>query len=111
MYQSLRGDSTDKAQSGPFLAHAGPVLTGYQCGNTPQVGCLTSDPDARLHSCEKALPCSTLNDKTVWIRPIITRINGVEILEVGVGGGLGDLTQRPELELDSTYEIEQLLGL
>jgi len=103
----------DESLSGPFLAHEGPVLTGYKCGNTPQVGCLTSDHNVRIHSCEKGMHCAAINDdKTVWIRPIVTRTtNGDEIAEMGLGGGGGDLTQRPELELDSGYLISQFLEL
>lgn len=112
LYQALRGDAADKNLAGPFLASEGPVLTGYICGNTPQVGCLTSDQGVRLHSCEKGMRCSTINDKTVWIRPIVTRTeSGVEIAEIGIGGGGGDLAQRPELELDNGCVIDQLLAL
>jgi len=56
--------------------------------------------------------CETINDKTVWIRPIIARSkDGSEISETGIGGGGSDLTRRPELELDSDYIIEQFLSL
>ena len=87
-------------------------MTGYKCGNTPQAGCLTDDQNVRLHSCEKGMQCTAINENIVWIRPIITRLeNGEEIEEIGVGGGGGDLTQRPELELDSEYLVAQLLEL
>jgi hypothetical protein len=55
--------------------------------------------------------CPTINEKTVWIMPIIARTKHGEIAEVGVGGGGGDLAQRPELELDNDFVIDQLLGL
>jgi DNA cross-link repair 1C protein len=113
LYQSLRGDYNDKdPKARVFLAHEAPVLAGYTCGNTPQIGCLTNDITVRLHSCEKGMHCSRITDKTVWIRPIIARNKfGVEIGEIGVGGGGGDLTQHPELELDDSDVIEQLLNL
>jgi DNA cross-link repair 1C protein len=86
------------------------VLAGYQCGNTPQEGCLTRSTNVRIHSCEKGMRCDAINDKTVWIRPIVTRTElGEEIAEVGVGGGGGDLTQRPELEFDDDAVINKLL--
>jgi hypothetical protein len=116
IYESLRGtpdtkDPSGKYSSGPFLAHEGPALAGWKCGNTPQVGCLTSDPEARIHSCEKESGCPSLNNKTVWIRPIVARTEHGEIAEVGVGGGGGDLTGQPQLEVDSTYDIEEFLAM
>lgn len=52
------------------------------------------------------------HQKVVWIRPIIARTKaGVEIAEIGIGGGAGDLTQSPELELDSGVAVEQLMSL
>lgn len=112
LYQSLRENPGERYQSGFFPAHEGPVLAGYQCGNTPQVGCLTDDINVRIHSCEKGMHCQAINEKTVWIRPIVTRTRaGVEIGEMGVGGGGGDLTRRPELELDGGFMIDQFLGL
>ena len=118
LYASLRGkphdpkDHTDDSYlSGPFLAHEGPALTGYKCGNALREGCLTTDPNVRIHSCEKGLHCDKLNDKTVWIRPIVTRTASGEMSEVGVGGGGEDLTRRLEIELDSEGVIDQFLGL
>src|ERR1700710_2015423 len=67
LYQSLRGDLSDKNNlSTCFLTHEGPVLAGYQCGNTPQIGCLTNDINVRIHSCEKGMHCEAINEKTVW---------------------------------------------
>ncbi len=86
-------------------------MTGYVCGNTPQEGCLTGDQTVQLHSCEKGMHCPAINDKTVWIKPIIARTKHGEMAEVGVGGGGGDLAQRPELELDNDFIIDQLLSL
>ncbi|KAG0651652.1 DNA cross-link repair 1C [Hyphodiscus hymeniophilus] len=118
LYASLRGKlhdpqgpNNDAYLSDPFLAHEGPALTGYKCGNAPQAGCLTSDTNVRLHSCEKGLHCGKLDDKTVWIRPIVTRTRHGEMAEVGVGGGGGDLAQRIQIELDSEGLIDQFLGL
>lgn len=111
LYQSLRDGSSENSSSGSFLTHDGPALAGYQCGNAHQAGCLTNDINVRIHSCEKGMYCKTINEKTVWIRPIVTRTKaGAEVGETGVGGGLGDLTRRPELELDD-FMIDQFLGL
>jgi DNA cross-link repair 1C protein len=112
LYRSLRGDFVNKNQSftGP-LAHEGPALVGYICGNAPQKGCLTSNTEVRLHSCENGMQCEKIDKNTVWIRPIIARTkDGVELAEIGVGGGGGDLTRGPEMELDE-FVIEQLMEL
>lgn len=95
------------------LAPEGPALAGFKVGNHIQEGILTLDQDVRIHSCEKGTrcKCNAPNNNTVWIRPIITRLNGEEISEMGVGGGGGDLTGRPELELDSDVVIQQLMTL
>jgi len=104
IYKSLRGKSENKdnpAYSGPFLAHEGPVLTGYTCGNTPQEGCLTLDPTVRIHSCKKGVPCPGIDDNVVWIRPIVARLkDGTEMVEKGVGGGGQDLVEQSQLQLD-----------
>jgi hypothetical protein len=113
LYQSLNGDfSGGERPSGSYLSQEAPILTGHKVGNTDHPGILTLDTTVRLHSCENAIRCSHLDDKTVWIRPIITRTpSGQEIGEMGVGGGGGDLAQRPEVELDNDAMIWQLMAL
>lgn len=112
IYKSLVGNAI--SATGPFISYEGPVLAGYQCGNVKQDGCLTEDPNVRLHSCEKGLHCPVIsnNPKVVWITPIVTRTHdGEDVEEVGIGGGGGDLVQRPELELASAADIEEFLSL
>ncbi|KAL3425052.1 artemis protein [Phlyctema vagabunda] len=109
MYRALRGEPATESNS---LSREGPALAGYQCGNAPQHGCLTQDPSGRIHSCEKGANCPAIDGNIVWIRPIIARTkDGHEIGEIGVGGGGGDLTQSPELEVDSDTVLEYLLSL
>jgi len=85
------------------------VLTGYTCGNTPQEGCLTNDATARIHSCKKGVSCPGIDEKVVWIRPIVTRLkNGTELVEAGIGGGGQDLIEQSQLELDDD-SIAQIL--
>jgi DNA cross-link repair 1C protein len=114
LYKSLLPDF-DKGESGPgtlFVAREVPALVGYKCGNTQQGGCLTLEQNVRLHSCDKSSNCAGIDDKIVWIRPIIYRSrSGQEINEIGIGGGAGDLTQRPEIELDSGATIQALIEL
>jgi DNA cross-link repair 1C protein len=45
----------------------------------------------------------------VWITPIIARHKGVEIAEIGAGGGQGDLNQTHTLELYDQGSVQQLL--
>lgn len=45
----------------------------------------------------------------VWITPIIARHKGVEIAEIGAGGGQGDLNQTHSLELYDQASVQQLL--
>lgn len=113
LYQSLNGEfSGGERLSGSYLSQEAPILTGHRVGNTDYPGILTLNTKVRLHSCENEIRCSHLNDQTVWIRPIITRTSsGQEIGEMGIGGGGGDLNQRPELELDSDAMIRQLMAL
>jgi hypothetical protein len=112
LYQSLNVDSGGDGLSGSYFSQEAPILTGHKVGNTDHPGILTLDATVRLHSCEKGIRCSHLGDNIVWIRPIIARTSsGQEIGEMGIGGGGGDLTQRPEVELDSDAMIWQLMAL
>lgn len=46
--------------------------------------------------------------RAVYITPIVTRSDDVEVPEVGAGGGGGDLYQSHELELPDESSVEQL---
>ncbi|KAI9705946.1 MAG: Protein artemis [Candelina mexicana] len=93
--------------------HEGPPLCGFKFGNRYQSGCLTSNQDTRLHSCERGTVCSALEDTdVVTITPIISRLStGAELPELGAGGGGGDLNETHELELDDAGEVGMLLKL
>ena len=87
----------------------GPALVGFPIGNHTHPGCLAANPDTRLHSCEPGTACHTELKKknVVWITPIISRMrDGTELLELGAGGGLGDLYQTPELEVADAATLE-----
>ncbi|KAF2017901.1 hypothetical protein BU24DRAFT_346117, partial [Aaosphaeria arxii CBS 175.79] len=91
------------------------ALCGFRNGNHIQQGCLTSNTNVRLHSCERGMGCPIMDKDTdsniVHIIPIISRTNGVEIAEVGAGGGKGDLDQREELDTSSVGDIDELKEL
>lgn len=89
----------------------GPPLVGFKIGNDFQPGLLSRNSSTRLHSCEPGMSChQKLKDKNVvWITPIISRLpDGTELLELGAGGGGGDLYQAPELELTDELTLHNL---
>ncbi|KAL1304274.1 hypothetical protein AAFC00_000684 [Neodothiora populina] len=94
---------------GPHTA----ALLGFQFGNRYHEGCLTNDPvGSRLHSCERGTGCSIFSNKNaVRITPIVTRHHGVNIAELGAGGGYGDLDQQHELELNDIMAVAQLINM
>ncbi|KUJ08807.1 uncharacterized protein LY89DRAFT_764166 [Mollisia scopiformis] len=123
LYESLCGNAAPSTKSQsvqeksvkynlPAIASEGPVLIGYNCGNTIVSGCLTKDPNVRLHTCEKGT-CQSIdsNENVVWIRPIVTRTkDGAELAEIGIGGGGEDLTQSLELAVDED-DFEQTIKM
>ncbi|KAK0124050.1 hypothetical protein ONS95_009036 [Cadophora gregata] len=113
VYKSLRGETWDKkGQFTNFPIHEGAALTGYTCGNGFQSGCLTVNPNVRLHSCEKGIGCPLLNDKTVWIQPIVRRReDGTDEAEPAVVQAGNDLSGCPQIEFDGDVCIDQLMPL
>lgn len=109
-YQLRLFDSTtskDEAQAG-YTTYESPSLVGFQAGNQRQEGCLSSDTSSQIHSCEPGMPCHTSLSKegVIWITPIIARLrDGTELLELGAGGGGGDLYQTSELEVTPDLDL------
>ncbi|KAL3593970.1 hypothetical protein FPOAC2_08272 [Fusarium poae] len=113
IYSSLKSKKPKSpSEANVHLTAESPALTGHMCGNTPQSGCLTSDTNVRLHSCERGSMCEVASrPMTVSIQPIITHLSPEEDLaEVGVGGGGEDLKQEAELDLDQA-SLNALLNL
>lgn len=91
--------------------HPGPALVGFYAGNHYHHGCLTSDRGAQIHSCDPGSKCyaDLKQQDIVWITPIVSRTStGVELLELGAGGGRGDLHRIPELDIRDPKEMEAL---
>lgn len=90
-----------------------PLLCGFKCGNVQKPGCLTRDANVRLHSCEKGTACHVFHKDAdvVDITPIISRHEGVDMQELGAGGGQGDLDQIHELDLADPAAVAQLVTL
>ena len=119
--RSLREAGLDVQSENRFLKEAGieireaAALCGFKNGNHVQPGCLTSSEIARIHSCERGMGCSVLDKDTdakiIHIIPIITRSNGIEVAELGAGGGKGDLDQREELETADVAAMGRLMEL
>lgn len=98
--------------SGMPVSHETAQLCGFQLANSRHQGCLTTDHEVRLHSCEKGTGCPLMKDKknVVRILPIISRLpNGNEMHELGLGGGKGDLNQAHELEINDANVLRQFM--
>ncbi|KAK1246195.1 hypothetical protein MKX07_005264 [Trichoderma sp. CBMAI-0711] len=90
IYNSLNTSSEARPHSCAYLTPTAAALTGFMCGNTPQPGCLTSDQNVRLHSCE----------------------SGNRVLqEAGIGGGGEDLEREMELGIPSWGDLQSLLEI
>ncbi|XXG95782.1 hypothetical protein Hte_002053 [Hypoxylon texense] len=112
VYKSLVTRSSDQrfaAQT--HLTKDAPYLVGFTCGNNQYDGCLTLDEDVRIHSCEKGTSCSIMESKPiVFIQPIVAHLeNGHDMVEVGIGGGADDLTQKLSIELDDILALIQII--
>ena len=126
LYQSLRvaadgqprNNTRGSADGSPtkahdtYLASEAAALCGHRCGNNDHPGYLTNNQHVRLHSCEAGTGCRALDSPdVVWITPIITHsADGSDVLELGAGGGGGDLTQH-ELELNDEATAKEFLRL
>ena len=111
---NVRADNRSLRESGLEIREA-PALCGFRNGNHVQPGCLTSRESVRIHSCERGMGCRVIdhdtNAKVVHIIPIITRSNGVELAELGAGGGKGDMDQKEELETGDVAAVGKLMEL
>ena len=112
-YTDKSGKGKHEAKVETFLAPEAAALCGHQCANNDVPGCLTSDPNVRLHSCEAGTECQVIQStNVVWITPIIARSSdGTDIPEVGAGGGGGDLTKTHELDLTDADVVMELIDL
>jgi DNA cross-link repair 1C protein len=87
---------------------------GFALGNHFNRGCLTEEPGARIHSCERATGCPIIdeNSNIVTILPIVTRRDdGLDVHEMGIGGGQGDLDQVQEVDVQDEDAVQRLLAL
>ncbi|KAK5121355.1 hypothetical protein LTR85_005521 [Meristemomyces frigidus] len=103
LYTALANGTEPKAQEAS-------KLLGYHCGNHHKEGCLTARP-AQIHSCERGTGCDVWKKDFVRITPIISRYKGVDMAELGAGGGQGDLDQHHELEVGDTSLVGQLIAM
>jgi hypothetical protein len=111
---NVQTDNRSLRESGLEIREA-TALCGFRNGNHIQPGCLTSRESVRIHSCERDMGCRVIDHdaeaKVVHIIPVITRSNGIEIAELGAGGGKGDLDQKEELETGGVAELDKLMEL
>ncbi|KAF2189186.1 hypothetical protein K469DRAFT_701784 [Zopfia rhizophila CBS 207.26] len=115
IYSSLSPDKNEYLKRTGLEVREAPALCGFKNGNHYNPGCLTSRADVRLHSCERGMGCSVMDQdadaKVVHIIPIVTRVNSSDIAEIGAGGGKGDLDQKDELETDDVADVGKLMEL
>ncbi|KAF4451748.1 hypothetical protein F53441_5310 [Fusarium austroafricanum] len=114
IYGSLKSNALDSRLNADIhLTPESPALNGHMCGNTPHPGCLTSDVNVRLHSCDKGDLCEVAQKPTtVSIRPIIAYLpEGEHLAGVGVGGGWDDLQQEAELEFLDQASLARLFNM
>ncbi|RYP06497.1 hypothetical protein DL765_009464 [Monosporascus sp. GIB2] len=117
IYRSLIPATKSTDDRFPVLTHLAkeaPYLVGFTRGNSQQEGCLTSNEDARIHSCEKGTGCSVManihNKPVVWIKPIVAHLkDGQDVVEVGIGGGGDDLVEKSDQQDLTPGEIKQLI--
>jgi hypothetical protein len=111
---NVQSDNKSLRESGLEVREA-TALCGFRNGNHIQPGCLTSRESVRIHSCEQGMGCQVLDGdaqtKLVHIIPIVTRVNGTDIAELGAGGGKGDLDQKEVLEPCDAPELAKLMEL
>jgi hypothetical protein len=110
----VRSDNKYLRESGLQIQEA-TALCGFRHGNHIQPGCLTSQSDVRIHSCERGMGCPVVDRDTeariVHIIPIVTRAGDTEIAELGAGGGKGDLDQKEELDTNDAVDVAKLMEL
>ena len=96
-----------------IITQEGAALCGFKFGNRVQDGCLTNNVNVKIHSCERGIGCTALNNPhVVSIVPIIARADdGSNLEELGVGGGSRDLLQSHELDLGDTATTVELIKL
>ncbi|PTB71812.1 hypothetical protein M440DRAFT_1343181 [Trichoderma longibrachiatum ATCC 18648] len=113
IYNSLNTRAEPRPNSGAHLTPTAAALTGFMCGNTPQPGCLTSDQNVRLHSCESGNMCAIAkHPSVVRIQPVIASLpDGGVMQEVGIGGGGEDLEREMELGIPSWSDLQSLLEI
>lgn len=89
------------------------ALCGFNFGNGRHDGCLTTDPNVKLHTCELGMDCPALKPgQTVHVTPVVTRSNdGFEIQEIGAATGTGDLELAHEIDLNDIDIAKGLIKL
>ncbi|CCX29945.1 Similar to hypothetical protein [Tuber melanosporum Mel28]; acc. no. XP_002840937 [Pyronema omphalodes CBS 100304] len=66
----------------------GPFLCGFDVGNATYPKIITTNPDVKIHSCERNTDCEALNrPNVVYITPVVAVINGELWQEDGIDYG------------------------
>lgn len=98
IYKSLA-----KTFDGCMPTQEGFALSGFRCGNWYQSGCLTTEANVRLHSCERDMTCPGLEGAdVVWITPNLVHLRDAsQISEARASDGVQELVQSHEFKLEA----------
>ncbi|KAL7920265.1 beta-lactamase-like protein [Trichoderma austrokoningii] len=113
IFSSLTASPENRSGFGSYLTSTAAALSGFMCGNSHRPGCLTTNQDVRLHSCESGDMCSIARQPSVVrIQPVIASFpDGNAMHEAGIGGGGEDLEREMELEVPSMSDLHNLLEI
>ncbi|KAF8542226.1 hypothetical protein BDD12DRAFT_647710, partial [Trichophaea hybrida] len=95
LFRSIKG--VDQWVNGPYLG-------GFNLGHASQPQIITTNPDVKIHSCERNIDCPGLNRKNVvYITPTIALIDGVLFQEDGID--YGDLDNNQDFSIHGQFQI------
>ncbi|KAI5821344.1 hypothetical protein BZA77DRAFT_383744 [Pyronema omphalodes] len=82
----------------------GPFLCGFDVGNVTYPKIITTNPNVKIHSCERNTNCEGLNrPNVVYITPVVAVVNGELWQEDGID--YGDLNNNEDFSIEGQFKI------